>query len=231
MPISERKIALITGAGRQNGIGAATALALARAGIDVFITTYTPYDTRVMNSQPDEAEGLLTEIRALDVRVARMEIDLSQADAAQHLFDEVEAALGAVDILINNAAYSINAGIDDLTAEIIDQHYAMNLRGMMLLCHEFVRRWRKTSGGKIINHMFPPRSQPKPRQNLARPSSAEYSRFWHACGADRRHSRHLFSPAHDCHPIQVCQIKVRLNRFNTLLQTRCRLPSPLHFWK
>jgi 3-oxoacyl-[acyl-carrier protein] reductase len=104
-----------------------------------------------MNSEPDEADRLLTELRALGGHAERMEIDLAQPDAPPRLFDQVEERLGAVDVLINNAAYSVNAGIDDLTPEIIDLHYAMNLRGMLLLCHEFAARWRKTSGGRIIN--------------------------------------------------------------------------------
>jgi 3-oxoacyl-[acyl-carrier protein] reductase len=119
--------------------------------MDVFITTYTPYDVSVMNSQPDESDGLLAELRALGGRIERMEIDLAQPAAPTRLFDQVERTLGTVDVLINNATYSVNAGIDDLTAEIIDQHYAMNLRGMLLLCHEFAARWHKTSGGRIIN--------------------------------------------------------------------------------
>ena len=71
------------------------------------------------------------------------------------LFDHVETNFGPVSILVNNATYSIRDGIENLTAENLDKHYAVNIRAMALLCAEFVRRYKKNlSGhkyGRIIN--------------------------------------------------------------------------------
>jgi len=85
-----------------------------------------------------------------------LELDLSLPEAPVQLFDRVEAVLGPVNVLVNNATYSMRDGIENLTAEILDKTYAMNLRGMALLCAEFVRRFKKNSaegqsGGRIIN--------------------------------------------------------------------------------
>jgi len=146
------KIALITGASRKIGIGAAVAREMARAGADIFVTYYQPYDASMpWGSNPSEAEQLVVELRTLGVRAEGLNLDLTLPDAPGQLFDRVEAALGPVDILVNNATHSERDGIDALTAELLDKHYAMNLRAMALLCVEFVRRFREQDGGRIIN--------------------------------------------------------------------------------
>lgn len=146
------KIALITGASRKIGIGAAIARELAGGGADIFITYYQAYDAEMpWGSQPAEAEALLAELRASGIRAEGLNLDLTGAEAPARLFDRVEESLGPVDILVNNATYSVNDGIDQLTAEHLDKHYAMNVRAMAMLCVEFTRRFKKGSGGRIIN--------------------------------------------------------------------------------
>ena len=145
-------IAIVTGASRKIGIGAAIARALAEIGADLFITYYRPYDaTMPWGSAVQEAEALIDELRTMGVRAAGMELDLAQPDAASQLFDSVEKLLGPADILVNNATNSERDGVEALTADLLDRHYAVNVRGMMLLCAEFVRRFHKTEGGRIIN--------------------------------------------------------------------------------
>lgn len=145
-------VAVVTGASRAIGIGAAIARALAAAGHDIFITYYRPYDaTMPWGEDPDAPAALLAELRSLGVRAAGLEVDLSDPGAPSRLFDAVEAALGPASILVNNATYSTNGNIDDLTAAQLDRHYAVNLRGMALLCAEFVRRYPGGEGGRIIN--------------------------------------------------------------------------------
>ncbi len=147
----KNKVALVTGASRQAGIGAAIARELAEAGADVFITYYRPYDSETgVPADGGEPETLLTELQSLGVRAAGLELDLGQAGAAATLFDRVEAELGPVTILVNNATYSARDGIGNLTAEMLDKHYRLNLRGMALLCAEFVKRFSGESG-RIIN--------------------------------------------------------------------------------
>lgn len=146
------KIALVTGASRRIGIGAAIARALAEAGASVFVTYYRPYDAAMpWGNQPAEAEELIAALKMISGRAGGMELDLAQPKAPAALFDQVEAALGAVDILVNNATYSVNDGIDNLTAESLDRHYAVNVRAMALLCAEFARRYRGPGDGRIVN--------------------------------------------------------------------------------
>jgi 3-oxoacyl-[acyl-carrier protein] reductase len=105
-------------------------------------------------SEPAEAEAVVAELRSIGVRAAGMEVDLADVTSPARLFAEVERKLGLVTILVNNAAYSVNAGIEELTAVALDQHYAVNVRGMALLCAEFVKRFRpvgQEENGRIIN--------------------------------------------------------------------------------
>ncbi len=71
--------------------------------------------------------------------------------SAEILFDAAENALGPVSVLVNNAAYSTQGGIDAVSAEVLDAHYAINVRATTLLCAEFARRWRGEASGHIVN--------------------------------------------------------------------------------
>jgi 3-oxoacyl-[acyl-carrier protein] reductase len=154
MNASPSKVALITGVSRQAGIGAAVARELARDGAAIFITYYRPYDHEVGTAgNPRDPELLLAELRQMGRRAEGLELNLSLPEATKYLFDQVEAAIGCVTILVNNATYSVRDGIDNLDADHLDKHYAVNLRAMALLCAEFVRRYKRSSGinGRIIN--------------------------------------------------------------------------------
>jgi 3-oxoacyl-[acyl-carrier protein] reductase len=156
MKEQRNRIALVTGASRRIGIGAAIALELARDGIDVFITFYRPYDHETgLASKADDPEKLVAEIQKMGCRADGLEIDLAAKDAPEKLFNHVEETFGTVSILVNNATYSMRDGVENLTAEQLDKHYAVNIRAMALLCAEFVTRYKKnlpgSKGGRIIN--------------------------------------------------------------------------------
>lgn len=80
-----------------------------------------------------------------------MEVDLSDPGAIGPLMETVLARTGGVSILVNNAAFSTNGDIDELTAKQLDDHYAVNVRGMALLTQAFVRQWSGDSGGRVVN--------------------------------------------------------------------------------
>lgn len=145
------RIAVVTGAGRRQGIGAAICRALAAAGADIVFTHWQAYDDRMpWGADVDGPRLLCDELVSLGVRCEAIALDLSDP-AAGRLFDEVERRVGSASILVNNATHSTNDGYERLDAVTLDAHYAVNMRGTLLLSVEFARRWPGGDGGRIIN--------------------------------------------------------------------------------
>ncbi len=146
------RIAVVTGASRGKGIGAAICRALAEAGADVFFTYWSPYDaTMPWGDEADFPHQLAEELRSLGVRCEGMALDLSAPDAPEALLRQVEETLGSPMILVNNATHSTNNSYKNLDAAALDAHYAVNLRAMALLSTQFARGFQKSEGGRIIN--------------------------------------------------------------------------------
>jgi 3-oxoacyl-[acyl-carrier protein] reductase len=145
------RVVIVTGASRRTGIGAAVCRELAAHGADIFFTHWRAFDRTQQYEDEDGPDLLQDELRGLGVRSESLEIDLSNADAPTHILDEVEAKLGQPSILVNNAAHSTRDGYEALDAEMLDAHYAVNMRGTMLLSVGFARRVTNKTGGRIIN--------------------------------------------------------------------------------
>lgn len=148
----ERRIALVTGAGRRAGIGAAICRALGRAGLDVLFTYWHPYDAAMpWGAEPDAPGALEREVRASGARCYGIELDLSTPDAAARLLDASVKRLGLPSVLVNNAAVSFDTDYESLDAASLDAHYAVNLRATALLCTELARRHPAGTPGRIVN--------------------------------------------------------------------------------
>ncbi len=148
----KRRVALVTGASRERGIGMAICRALAQAGMDIYFTTWSAHDSSLYADEAADHDDACASLRALGVRCAWCEFDLGQPEAARRVMDAAEDALGPVSVLVNNAAHDdTTAPFDQLTAAIFDAYYAVNMRGAMLLSIEFARRFPWDSGGRIIN--------------------------------------------------------------------------------
>lgn len=143
------KCALVTGVSRSIGIGAAVARGLASLGVNVFTTYYRPFDG--VGSRQEDAELILSEIRALGVKAHGFEADLADIAAPKAIFDLAEQTIGPIDILVNNAACDYECDIYSVTPALLDAHYWVNLRGTTLLCAEFAARHDGRSGGRVIN--------------------------------------------------------------------------------
>lgn len=162
------KIAIVTGASRPNGIGAALCRELARKGIHIFFTYLPHYDvqTGYDDVQYDWAEIFTKELSQYGIRVGSMEIDLSTANAAALLLDEVEHTLGTPNILINNATHCEEVSYKELTTDIIAKHCAVNITGPTLLSAEFAKRIETVGFGRIVNFISGQDKSPEPG-NLA----------------------------------------------------------------
>lgn len=152
MLIQPRRIAVVTGASRVQGIGAAVCRALAAQNVDIFFTSWGKYDQDLYGKEEGGPKELLKEVRALGVRCESLETDLGLPQSAKQIMDEVEVRLGPPSILVNNATHDdTKASFDQLDAGILDAYYAVNIRGTILLSVEFARRFLNSSGGRIIN--------------------------------------------------------------------------------
>lgn len=148
----ENKVAIVTGASRLKGIGAAICRELADAGFDIFFTYWTDYDKDmpwgILNAEPRE---LKDELLKRGVNAVCMELDLTKDTSPQKLFESVAFNWESFDVLVNNAAYSTSNDFSNLTPSELDRHYLVNIRATTLLSIEFARRFNKNSGGRIIN--------------------------------------------------------------------------------
>lgn len=147
-----RPLALVTGASRRKGIGAAIALELAQGGWDVATTLWRAYDqTMPWGSDPADADWLREQLVARGARTAAVEADLSLVETSPSLFDAVERVIGPVTALVLSHCQSVDSDILGTTVESFDLHFAVNARASWLLVREFARRYRGARGrGRIV---------------------------------------------------------------------------------
>jgi len=153
------KVALVTGAGRKRGIGRAIALRLAEEGCDVAVSGFP----RPASSYPpaEQAEGwrgsasVADEITALGRRSVAHDADVADAAQVTALVEATVAALGRIDILVNNAALPSEAGaagILDLDDDVWFRTVDVNLNGLYLVTKAVGRTMRAAGeGGCIVN--------------------------------------------------------------------------------
>ena len=151
----KNKIAIVTGASRSTGIGTAVCRCLAALGADIFFTHWSLFDqTEGNGGQSEWPEQLCSELRSLGVRANHMEADLADPETPSRILDRVQAELGYPSILINNATYEAPANFRSLNVHLLDQHYAVNNRGTILLSTLFAQRFEtrhpKGTPGRII---------------------------------------------------------------------------------
>jgi NAD(P)-dependent dehydrogenase (short-subunit alcohol dehydrogenase family) len=135
----DKKIAVITGAGR--GIGESIAHAFADEGADIILTART-------RQQLDRVAG---EIKAKNRNAAAITCDVSSPAEVEKLAAEVKEKFGRVDILVNNAGISKRSKLleadDDTWFEVI----RVNLFGVYLCSKAFLPAMQQTGEGRIIN--------------------------------------------------------------------------------
>ena len=135
------KVALVTGGSR--GLGVAIASALADEGADVAISYVT---------SEDKAAAVVASLRARGVRAVAIQSDQGDPATAEPLLARVVEALGGIDILVNNAAISLQgARIVDAAydVEAMDRQWAVNVAGVLATIRAAVRRLPQ--GGRIIS--------------------------------------------------------------------------------
>jgi 3-oxoacyl-[acyl-carrier protein] reductase len=147
-----RPVAIVTGASRRIGIGAAICRALAESGHDIFFTHLQEYDRDVYShEEPEGPEALAAELVTLWARVAHIRADLMDPGIAEMIVATCHELLAPPSVLVNNAAYSTTQSWDELSAEELDRHYQVNARGSSMLSIAFARQFERGHGGRIIS--------------------------------------------------------------------------------
>lgn len=131
------KVWFITGAG--SGIGAATARAALKAG-DRVVATGRNLD-KLRNALNDVARDNL----------AVVQLDVADEAQAKPAVDAATKAFGRIDVLVNNAGYSLLGNFEELSTAEIEQLIATNFYGVMYMMRAVLPVMRKQRSGRIIN--------------------------------------------------------------------------------
>lgn len=137
-PTTAQRVAVVTGSSR--GIGAATALRLAREGYDVTVNYFSNHDL---------AAQVVRDIEAAGRRAIFRQADVADPVAVKALFDANDEAFGGVDVVINNAGIMNVGPFAQMTDEAFDRMMATNVKGSFNVLREAARRVR--DGGRIIS--------------------------------------------------------------------------------
>lgn len=139
MPASPPSTAIVTGAGQ--GLGAATALRLAREGHAVAVLDVNAETARATARQITEAGGRATAIEA----------DVSDETQAVAAVEQTARDLGAPTVLVNNAGILRDNLLFKMTGSDWDSVMGVHLRGAFVMTREVQRHMVEAGGGRIVN--------------------------------------------------------------------------------
>ncbi len=132
------KVAIVTGASR--GIGAAIAQRFAADGAKVVVN----YSTSA-----GAASEVVAEIAKAGGEAIAVKANVSKPEEIAGLFDATKKAFGRLDVLVNNAAIMQRSLLEEVTPELFDAHFDLNVRGYLLCARQAAAMM--SAGGSIIN--------------------------------------------------------------------------------
>jgi 3-oxoacyl-[acyl-carrier protein] reductase len=151
----------VTGVSRRNGIGFAVARRLLAADTGVLIHSWSAGDE---NPDPDGVPAVLAELELAGGPVAHVEADFNDPESPPAVIRAAQDALGHIDILVVNHAFSRDGALAELTADDIDAHLHVNVRASLLLVKEFAAQHDGRPGGRVVlltsgQHLGPMKSE------------------------------------------------------------------------
>jgi len=127
------RIALVTGAGSERGLGNAIARALARAGAEVILSDI-------------DVDGARRNAAAIGARARALALDVTSEESVAEAVREA----GRVDVLVNNAGITQRRAIWELSIDEFDRMLAINLRGGFLCLSAVVKGMMERRWGRVI---------------------------------------------------------------------------------
>lgn len=131
--MTDSRVALVTGA--SSGIGEAAAVALAGAG-----WTVVGAARRLERLEPLRAKGVTPHV-----------VDVSDDESMVTLVDDVVAEHGRIDVLVNNAGYSVFGAVEDVPVEVARRQLEVNVLGLSRMSQLVLPHMRAAGAGRIIN--------------------------------------------------------------------------------
>ena len=142
MKLLEGKVALVTGAGRNTGIGKAVALRFAEQGANVAIVV------RAIN---DVTNQIVSELEACGVQAKAYVTDASSFEGAHEVGKQVVADFGRLDVLVNNAGITKDGLMMRMSEAQWDDVINVNLKSAFNFIHAVTPVMAKQRSGSIIN--------------------------------------------------------------------------------
>ena len=134
------KVALVTGSGQ--GIGKAIALRLAKDGFAVAVADFNEQTARQVADEIASAGG----------KAVAVTVDVSKRDQVIAAVEKARKELGGFDVIVNNAGIAPTTPIEEITAEMVDKVYDINVKGVIWGMQAAIQAFKAEGhGGKIIN--------------------------------------------------------------------------------
>ncbi len=140
MPILAGHCAIVTGAG--TGIGVGIARHLAAAGASLVISAYNSFEG---------CQALADELNAAGGEALAIKVDLRGSSDAGQLVDAAIARWGRLDVLVNNAGYTLARPFIECSERDWDDLFSINLRSMFVTCRAAAPHMIERGYGRIIN--------------------------------------------------------------------------------
>jgi 3-oxoacyl-[acyl-carrier protein] reductase len=146
------RVALVTGASRRAGIGAAVAARLLAAGARVLVHSWSPHDAgQPHGADPAGPGAVLDGLGGPGPHLDHVELDLARPDSPAALVEHTIERFGALDLLVVNHAHSGDQDLAALTAAELDLAWAVNTRAPLLLAQAYAARHDDTRpDGRIL---------------------------------------------------------------------------------
>lgn len=138
-PSLRGRVAVVTGGGR--GLGQAVVTALAEAGADVAFS---------YRSSRDGAEELAGRLRGGPRRVFTAAADARRAGEVARFVEGAAEALGGIDVLVNNVGVFRRVPLEDLTEEVLDEAFDVNVKAAVMATRAAAPHLRRR-GGSVVN--------------------------------------------------------------------------------
>lgn len=136
-----RRVALVTGAGDPHGMGAAIARRLARDGMAV----------GVLDILGDGARAIAEEIESAGGNALALETDVTDRSQVESAIRQLREVFGPISVLVNNAAIEGWCKFDQLTDELWDRNFAVNLKGTFIVTQTVLPDMEAAGWGRIVN--------------------------------------------------------------------------------